>query len=77
MSDRVTADEVTGIDEIVITGVDVHVEALSDKSFYMSFHRADGLWMQVEIRAARKPLTMWLSGAENLGGVEVDDEVWR
>ncbi|MGZ4520250.1 MAG: hypothetical protein ACXVXW_07530 [Mycobacteriaceae bacterium] len=77
MTDRVTADDVTGIDEIVLTGVDVHIEALSNKSFYMSFHRGDGLWIQVEVSAPRKPLTMWISSAENVGSVEIDDEVWR
>jgi hypothetical protein len=76
-TDRVTADDMTGIDEIVLTGVDVHIEALSDKSFYLSFHRADGLWVQVELRATRKPLTMWLSAAENVESVEIDDEVWQ
>jgi hypothetical protein len=77
VSDRVTADDVTGIDEIVLTGVDVHLEMLSDKSLYMSFRRADGLWIQVDLRAARKPLSLWLTSAENVDTVEIDDEVWK
>lgn len=75
--ERVTADEVTGIDEIVLEGVDVHIEALGDKSYTLIFTRPDGFHLQADLWAQRKPLTMRLLEAENTDGVEIEDGVFK
>lgn len=79
MSDRVTSDDVTGIDEIVLTGVDVHIEAMSDKGFTLIFSRHDGsgFWVQADIWAARKPLTMRLFEVQNADGLDIEDGSWK
>ena len=78
MTDRVTADDVTGIDEIVLTGVDVHIEALSDKSFTLHFRRPNGDWLQADLWASRKPLTLKLLDWDgDWTSVEMDAEVWK
>ena len=73
---RVTQDDRTGIDEIVLTGVDVHIEALSDKSFTLIFTRPDGFHLQADLWASRKPLTMRLLEANDAAQAEVAIEEW-
>jgi hypothetical protein len=79
MTDRVTADEHTGIDEIVLTAVDVHIEAMSDKSYTLTFTRNDGsgFRLQADLWATRKPIVMRLLDGENTDGVDIEDEVWK
>lgn len=75
--DCVTADEVTGIDEIVLTRVDVHIEAMSDKSYTLIFTRPGGFHLQADLWAKRKPLTMRLLEAENTDGVNIEGGVFK
>lgn len=71
--DRVTADDVTGIDEIVLHDVDVHIEAMSAKAFTLIFTRPDGLRLHAEMWSPRKPLTLQLFEVEGGHGVHIDD----
>ena len=78
MSDRVTADDVTGIDEIVLTGVDVHIEALSDKGFVLTFRRPNGDWLQADMWTTRARMNLKLLSVDGeWEGVDMDDEVWK
>lgn len=76
-ADRVTADDVTGIDEIVLTGVDVHIEAMSDKSFTLIFTRPDGFYLQADLWTRRKPLTLRLLETEATGDLPIDPETYK
>lgn len=76
-TDRVTADDVTGIDEIVLSGVDVHIEAMSDKSFTLIFTRPDGFYLQADLWAKRKPITLRLFETEATGALPIDPETYK
>lgn len=78
MSDRVTADDVTGIDEIVLTGVNVHIEAMSDKLFVMTFWRPDGFLLQADLWSKRAPVMLKLLSADEVNdSVEIENGVWK
>jgi hypothetical protein len=66
---RVTADERTGID--------VHIEAMSDKSFTLIFTRPGGFWLQADLWATRKPLVMKLFEVVEADDVEIDPEAFK
>lgn len=76
--DRVTADDVTGIDEIVLTDVNVHIEAMSDKSFTLIFSRPDGYHLQADLwTTGRSPVVMRLLEANVPDSVEIEDGTWK
>lgn len=76
--DRITADPTTGIDEIVLTGVDIHLEAMSGKGFTLMISGPGGLWIQADLWTTRGPLKAGLFDTDNVpDALPIDPEAWK
>lgn len=81
--DRITADR-DGIDEIVLTGVTVHLERMDDRRYSLLIYGDPGpgdggLRVQGSLDVAvgrRKQVTAYLTDLEAPDTLPVDDEAW-
>ena len=54
----VRRDETGDLDEVILEGVDVHIERMHDRQFWIGFDHADGTVDHVTIGAKRAMVTM-------------------